>query len=182
MLSFFKNIQNPETVFDKEYYFDEGLGESLKDHVEDIKSRFPHVNVLVRRDRDGYPIVKTQYKPQYKYNLADIEKFNADETMTTIKESLDDILKTVLGQDSILKLDKQQLESKLAMLMNNKDQGSKNYDLDDTTKQAVAQLWRERTQGRFKNDREGFTKAFMALSNSAKFDESRELPANSSLF
>lgn len=56
---FFKNIQNPETVYDKEYYFDEGLGESLKEHVEDLKTRFPEVNVLVRRDRDGYPIVKT---------------------------------------------------------------------------------------------------------------------------
>ena len=61
------------------------------------------------------------------------------------------------------------------MLMNNKDQ-NKNYDLDDTTKQAVAQLWKERTQGRFKNDREGFTKAFMALSENAKFDEGKELP------
>ncbi len=53
--------------------------------------------MVVRRDRDGYAIVKTQYKPNYKYNLEDIEKFNADETMTSIKESLDDILKTVLG-------------------------------------------------------------------------------------
>ena len=56
---FFKNIQNPETLYDKEYYFDEGLGESLKEHVEDLKTRFPDVNVQVRRDRDGYPIVKT---------------------------------------------------------------------------------------------------------------------------
>ena len=97
LLNFFKNIHSPQTFFDKEYYFDEGLGESLKDHVEDIKSRFPHVNVLVRRDRDGYPIIKTQYKPNYKYNLDDIEKFNADQTMDTMKESLDDMLKTVLG-------------------------------------------------------------------------------------
>lgn len=61
----------------------------------------------MRRDRDGFAIVKTQYKPNYKYNLDEIEKFNADESMTNIKESLDDILKTVLGQDSIQKLDKQ---------------------------------------------------------------------------
>lgn len=59
MVSFFKNLNNPGMLFDKEYYFDEGLGESLKDHVEDIKSRFPEVNVQVRRDRDGYAIVKT---------------------------------------------------------------------------------------------------------------------------
>lgn len=34
------------------------------------------------------------------------------------------------------------------MMMSNKEQG-KNYDFDDTTKQAVALLWKERTQGRF---------------------------------
>jgi hypothetical protein len=78
IINFFKNIHSPSTLFDKEYYFDEGLGESLKDHVDDIKSRFPQINVLVRRDRDGYAIIKTQYKPKYKYNLDDIEKFNAD--------------------------------------------------------------------------------------------------------
>lgn len=97
MVDFFKDIQNPGMIYDKEYYFDEGLGESLKEHVEDIKTRFPGVDVLVRRDRDGYAIVKTQYKPKYKYNLDDIEKFNADETMVTMKESLDDVLKTILG-------------------------------------------------------------------------------------
>jgi hypothetical protein len=57
--NFFKSIQNPQTLYDKEYYFDEGLGESLKEHVEDLNTRFPDINVLVRRDRDGYPIVKT---------------------------------------------------------------------------------------------------------------------------
>lgn len=31
-------------------------------------------------------------------------------------------------------------------------------------------------QGKFKNDREGFTKAFLKLQETAKFDESRELP------
>lgn len=98
---FFKNIQNPETLYDKEYYFDEGLGESLKEHVEDLKTRFPDVNVQVRRDRDGYPIVKTQFKPKYKYNIDDISNYNVDESMTAMKESLDDILKTVMGNDSI---------------------------------------------------------------------------------
>jgi len=28
-------------MYEKEYYFDEGLGESLIDHVENIKSKFP---------------------------------------------------------------------------------------------------------------------------------------------
>ena len=55
----FSSIQNPKRLFEKEYHFDEGLGESVKEHVEGLKSRFPDLQVLVRRDRDGYPIIKT---------------------------------------------------------------------------------------------------------------------------
>ena len=50
-------------MFEKEYIFDEGLGQSLKEHVESIKTNFPSIEVQVRRDRDGYPVVKTLYKP-----------------------------------------------------------------------------------------------------------------------
>jgi hypothetical protein len=64
--------------------------------------------------------------------------------------------------------------------MSNKSQ-DKNYDFDETTKAAVSKLWKERTQGRFKNDRQGFTQAFLDLHSRAKFDESRELPSNSLL-
>ncbi len=59
LLDLFQNIQNPQKLYEKEYYFDEGLGQSLKDHVEELKTTFPDVQVLVRRDRDGYAIVKT---------------------------------------------------------------------------------------------------------------------------
>lgn len=65
----FWQLQSDKSIYEKEYIFDETLGQSLMSHVEDIKSRFPDLEVLVRRDRDGYPIVKTQYKPKYKYNL-----------------------------------------------------------------------------------------------------------------
>ena len=52
-------IQNPQKFYEKEYHFDEGLGQSLKDHVDELKTNFPDLQVLVRRDRDGYAIVKT---------------------------------------------------------------------------------------------------------------------------
>jgi hypothetical protein len=68
--------------------------------VEEIKKNFPDLTVLVRRDRDGYPIIKTQYKPVYKYSLDDLDKFNAEEFMTLTKESLDDVLATILGNQS----------------------------------------------------------------------------------
>ncbi len=64
--------------------------------------------------------------------------------------------------------------------MSNKSQ-DKNYDFDESTKAAVSKLWKERTQGRFKNDRQGFTQAFLDLHSRAKFDESRELPSSSFL-
>lgn len=107
LYNFFRKIQSPEKLFEKEYYFDEGLGQSLKDHIEELKSHFPDLTILVRRDRDGYPIIKTQFKQKYKYNIEDLEKFNAEEFMTLTKESLDDVLSTILGNQAIETLDKQ---------------------------------------------------------------------------
>lgn len=40
-----KLLDHPERVLEKEYYFDESLGESLDDHVHDLKSRYPGVTV-----------------------------------------------------------------------------------------------------------------------------------------
>lgn len=107
MLELLSKIQNPQKFFEKEYYFDEGLGQSLKDHVEDIKGNFPDLQVLVRRDRDGYAIIKTQYKPNYKYKLEDLENMDVDQNITMIKETLDDYLKTVIGQKGIQGLDRE---------------------------------------------------------------------------
>jgi hypothetical protein len=46
------------------------------------------------------------FKPNYKYKLEDFEKFNVDEDMTAVKETLDDYLKTILGEKGVLNLDK----------------------------------------------------------------------------
>lgn len=71
----------------------------------------------------------------------------------------------------------------MKMIAQNKDgkESAKRYDLDQSTKDAIASLWKERTQGRFKNDRDGFTKAFLGLSENAVYDKTRELP-NAGLF
>lgn len=63
------DMRNSEQMMQREYYFDEGLGQSLNDHIAELKSKFEGVNVLSRRDRDGLPIVKLQMKPNYKFNL-----------------------------------------------------------------------------------------------------------------
>lgn len=80
MMQFLSEIKNTKTLFEKEYYFDEGLGQSVEDHVKEIKQNFPDVQVLMRRDRDGFPIIKTLYKPHYKYNIDDIQNIDINKT------------------------------------------------------------------------------------------------------
>jgi len=69
-------MQHPDKLFEKEYYFDEGLGESINDHVSNLKTEYPDLQVQVRRDRDGFAIVKTQLVPKYKYDLESLSKFD----------------------------------------------------------------------------------------------------------
>jgi hypothetical protein len=102
---------------EKEYYFDEGLGESLKDHVEDLKRRFPEIDVLVRRDREGYPIVKTQFAPKYKYDIDQAINFNPDEGMQRIKESLEDLYGTVFGIKSLKDLESHEVQGKISQAL-----------------------------------------------------------------
>lgn len=70
-------IDYPDRIFEKEYYFDEGLGESLEEHAKKLQKIIPKIQVETRRDNDGFAIVKTKLKKNYKYNLKEIENFNA---------------------------------------------------------------------------------------------------------
>lgn len=65
--------------------------------------------------------------------------------------------------------------------MQNKQNGGENYDFDEKTKQAIGNLWEERVNGRFSNDREGFTKAFLEIQENAGFDKTKKLSASSLL-
>jgi len=54
----------------REYYFDERLGQSLNEHTRELKDKFGEdVRIQTRRDRDGLPIVKLSIEPKFKYNL-----------------------------------------------------------------------------------------------------------------
>ena len=57
----------------------------------------------------------------------------------------------------------------------NKNGGEQRYDFDEKTKTNIKSLWQERVNGRFQNDREGFTKAFLELSETASYDKSKPL-------
>lgn len=128
---FFWQLQTDKKVFEKEYIFDETLGESLTAHVQGIKERFPDLEVLVRRDRDGYPVVKTQYKPKYKYNIDEIVNYaGPEEYFAHAKSSLEEVLKTMLGGGKNT-LDHQEIERNLMLLIQNKgNKGSEQFDFD----------------------------------------------------
>ena len=55
--------------YEKEYYFDEGLGQSLSEHVQEIKKQYEGIEVQTRRDREGFALVKILVKQEYKYKL-----------------------------------------------------------------------------------------------------------------
>lgn len=68
-----RNTDAPERMQEKEYYFDDGLGQTLQEHTAHLRKSFPDMKVETRRDRDGFTIVKTTFAPEYKYKLEDIE-------------------------------------------------------------------------------------------------------------
>ena len=105
--------EGKRTALEKEYYFDEGLGESLKAHVEDLKTRVPEIDVTVRRDREGYPIVKTKFAPKYKYDVEKAMEFNPDEAMQRINESIEDIHASVIGLKCGKDINNAELQHKL---------------------------------------------------------------------
>ena len=67
------------------------------------------------------------------------------------------------------------------MLQRKDETNKEQFDFDDKTKSAVAQLWDERVNGRFKSDRDGFTKAFLNIQENATFDPTKKL-SGSQLF
>jgi len=85
-------MDSPENLLEKEYHFDEGLGQTLDEHVEELKQRFPGVTVQTRRDRDGFAIIKTMHKREYKYDLDQMEAFDAQAELEKINESIEVVL------------------------------------------------------------------------------------------
>ena len=41
----FHSLRNSKQIMQREYYFDEGLGESLNDHTAELKKKFPALTV-----------------------------------------------------------------------------------------------------------------------------------------
>jgi hypothetical protein len=96
MFDAFTSMASIEDLCEKEYHFDEGLGQSLKEHVREIEDNFEDMDVKVRRDRDGFAIVKTKFKPKYKYDIDKIAKFDPKVEQSHFKETLEIVYKNLM--------------------------------------------------------------------------------------
>lgn len=98
-----------------------------------MKSRFPELDVQVRRDREGFPIVKSKCVPKYKYDIDKALAFNHDDTVERINQSIEDIHESVTGlKASSGEINTQELEQRLTNAL--KNNGNGNYDFDMQTK------------------------------------------------
>jgi len=50
----------------------------------------------MRRDRDGFAIIKTKIKPKYKYDIEEVIKYNPKEEEHHFKETLELVYKTLM--------------------------------------------------------------------------------------
>lgn len=131
-------LRNSTQAAEREYYFDEGLGQSLNEHVAELKQKFPNVTLQTRRDRDGMPIIKMSLKQKFKYNL--------DELMSTDPKQL-----------KKLHLETQEAVTEVIMPQNPRDfvqavdNGEVNIDI-----KAFESLLQQRLFGQYKDDLDGF--------------------------
>ena len=79
--------QSGQHTLEREYYFDEGLGESLEEHTASLRSQFPDMSIETRRDKDGIPIVKLSMRPQYKYPLEQFESADMEKLLKLQEET-----------------------------------------------------------------------------------------------
>ena len=92
-MSRLKQLDWDSSKEEKEYYFDEGVGVSLNEHIAKLKKTYPTARIQTRRDREGFAIVKVSHKREYKYDLdAMLSVLNKEEDgqfgMAEVKEAL----------------------------------------------------------------------------------------------
>lgn len=112
-----RQMDNPESLFEKEYHFDEGLGMSLADHMEKLRKEYPGATVLSRRDRDGYAIVKVQFRPEYKYNFDLLVNYDQENEMERFNSAIELLLeKITMGKGVSEKLNQEMLQNEIQKL------------------------------------------------------------------
>ena len=65
---------NPSLI--KEYHFDPNMGQTLDDHIKEIK--VPGIKVEVRKDREGNTMIRKSLENNYEFNLDEAMNFNKE--------------------------------------------------------------------------------------------------------
>lgn len=112
-----RQIDNPESLIEKEYHFDEGLGVSLADHMATLRKEYPGATVLSRRDRDGYAIIKLQFRPEYKFEFDTLVNFDQEHEQQKFYASIEELLKRTSGnKDLPERFDEHKLQAEIHRL------------------------------------------------------------------
>lgn len=138
------DINTMDTMNEREYYFDEGLGESLNEHTQSLKKQFEGVDVQTRRDRDGLALVKLSFTPKFKYNLDEILNQDPQELKRIERENHEAMLGAFYPSDPKELLENFKNENIASEYLN-----QKGYEL-------AKGLMRQRFFGKYKNDLDGF--------------------------
>lgn len=150
-------VSNSHSMREREYYFDEGLGVSLEEHVDGLQRQFPDISVTTLRDRDGYAIVRMALKPQYKFDLDEIKSLDADSLHTANLEAQEAILEVFLPDDK-----KAFVEAVAAIHTNRVTDG-----LTQDGFEQLRALKRERLVGKFREDHAAYKQALQELKSTA---------------
>lgn len=145
------------TLFEREYYFDEGLGESLNDHIGSLKKQFAGVTVETRRDRDGFAIVKLSLAPKFKYNLDEILQQDPVEAQRISQENQEAILKEFMPAEP------REFAQKVGDMHSSTNQKADDY-LNTKGHELLQTLMDERYRGKYRDDLDGFVKELQYIS------------------
>ena len=125
-----------------------------------------------RRDRDGFAIVKVTYKPEFKYDLEKIMAMNEQEGKKHMAETLEAIFQVQAGglspQENLQNQGPEQIQAAMNALQGNVtgDSGK----MSDKTALAIRQLAKERAEGLYRDDLEGFKDALKTVMEEAEAD------------
>lgn len=147
--------RNSSQLLEREYYFDESLGQSLQEHAAELRSQYPDVDIVTRRDDDGFPIVKLSMKRQYKYDIDEIINSDPDQNQRIQNETLEAML------DVFMPSDPKEFVEKAAT----------GEAFDGVDFEALDKLIQKRYDGAYKDDIDGFIEQCKLL----KKDQERQL-------
>lgn len=82
---------NPNLV--KEYHFDPNMGQTLDEHIKEIK--IPGIKVEVRKDREGNTMIRKSLENNFEFNLDEAMNFNKEKASNEILSKIQSDLKNM---------------------------------------------------------------------------------------